>query len=194
MNRLWYLIFALLLLCIILILTRPVKEITDLKPYETAIRIADQEIKELKQSNLKLQAKIDSDSLRQTKEKETYRTEVKKRDAVIAKLKGNPTIIRIREENPEVDSLIVAQDSLITRHAERVAELESNLTDLRVDMKALVNNFNSEIAAHISKYENEKKIADTYQKENRKIRRSSRLWKAATVTAGVLGLFVGSGL
>jgi hypothetical protein len=183
-----WVIIGMALVIIALILFQPKSPEVDITPYRTAQAIADQEIKELKQSNLKLQAKIDSDSLIQTKEKETYRTEVKKKDAVIAKLKGNPTIIRIREENPEVDSLIVAQDSLITRHAERVSELESNLTDLRVDMKALVNGFEGQIAAHISKYENEKKIADTYRDENRKIRRGAR-WLKAGAVAGIVGAF-----
>jgi hypothetical protein len=189
-----WIIAAMGLVIILMILFDKDPEQVDLTPYRTAQAIADQEIKELKQSNSKLQAKIDSDSVRQTQEKEAHSSEVKKRDAVIAKLKANPVVIKIREENPVIDSLIVAQDSLIVRHAERVAELESNLTDLRVDMKALVNNFEGQIAAHISKYENEKKIADTYRDENRKIRRGNRWLKAGIVGAAVGGLFLGGSL
>jgi hypothetical protein len=187
-NRLWYIIFALTALVVILILFDKDPESVDITPYRTAQAIADQEIKELKQSNSKLQAKIDRDSVSQAQEKAAHSSEVKKRDAVIAKLKANPVVIKIREDNPVIDSLIVAQDSLIIRHAQRVAELESNLTDLRVDMKALVNGFEGQIAAHISKYENEKKIADTYRDENRKIRRGNRLLKAGAV-AGIIGAF-----
>jgi hypothetical protein len=187
-----WVIIGLTVVIIALILFQPKPPEVDITPYRAAQAIADQEIKELKQSKALLIRRIQEDSIIHVEERASF---LERYTRLKGKLGQQRVIIdTVVRENPEVARYVELADSTIQVQAERIDTLESNLTDLRVDMKALVNNFNSEIAAHISKYENEKAIADHYQKENRKVRRGARWLKAGIVGAAVGGLFLGSQL
>jgi hypothetical protein len=186
-NLPWIVSLILAIILILVILFQPKPPEVDITPYE--IQIAEQNliIDSLSKSNRARLKRIQEDSIIQAEERASFLERY-------TRLKGKLGQQRVRidtviRENPQVARYVELADSTIQVQAERIDTLESNLTDLRVNMKALVNNFNSEIAAHISKYENEKAIADHYQKENRKTKRANRLWKSAAVV-GTVGAFL----
>lgn len=184
-----WVIIGLTIVVIILILTRPTKEITDLEPYRIQVAIAQQQIDSLKGGNKKLARKIAEDSILRAEEAVAHKEDAKKKNATIAKLKANPTIIMIRDSIPVVDSLIVAQDSLIESQGIRIIVLEGDVKTLGIDLARVTDNFEAQIKAHESKLKSTEQLADAYKKENRKERRKVKVWRVATVL-GTVGAFL----
>src|SRR5688572_27478647 len=109
MNKVAILIICGLTIALIIsILTRPSKQPNHekIQALEIGLAIADQQIVQLRKDSAKLANKVKADSVRQANESQTHKNEVKKYVGVIAKLKANPIVIKIREETAEVDSLL----------------------------------------------------------------------------------------
>lgn len=186
----YWIIAALGLVIILMILFDKDPEQTDITPFE--IQIAEQNlvIDSLTKGNRATFKRIQEDSIIQAEERASF---LERYTALKGKLGQQRVIIdTVIRENPEVARYVELADSTIQVQAIRIDSLESDLTELRVDMKSLVNNFSGQIEGHISKYENERAIADHYQKENRKSKRGARIWKAAAVAGSVLGVLLGS--
>jgi hypothetical protein len=187
-----WVIIGMALVIIALILFQPKKPEVDITPFE--IQIAEQNliIDSLAKSNRATIKRIQEDSIIQAEERASFLERY-------TRLKGKLGQQRVRidtviRENPEVARYVELADSTIQVQGERIDTLERNLSDLRVDMSKVVSNLNQQIAATQVKFENEKKIADTYRDENRKIRRGNRLLKAGAVVIAVGSFFLGSQL
>lgn len=191
----WIIICILVLALIISILSQRPKPESDLIQKQTAlIERKSEEIKSLRTDNSILQAKIDRDSVRSEAKTKAYNTDVKKRDSEIARLKRNPVVIRIREENPEIDSVFRAQEDLSAVKDYRIDSLNADLADLRVDMGKMKSNFEGIFNRQADQLQAEKAISENYKKQLRKVRRGNRWLKAGIVTSAVLGLVFGAQL
>lgn len=185
-----WIILALLLLIIGMIVFWPSPEPDTTQAYKRQIA-KDQEIKrDLQASNAKLMAKIDSDSLRQAQERVDFEQGVDSLGSVIAQLKRKPRVVYIRETEPAIDSLITYQDSLLLVQRARIDTLTVNLSDLRVDLKSVTENFEAQLAASDRIIENQGQILNQKDKEIRKHRREKRLAIIGGIVATVAALLV----
>lgn len=82
------------------------------------------------------------------------------------------------------------QDSLITVQAARIDTLMVNLSDLRVDLKSVMENFEAQLAASDRIIENQGHILNAKDKEIRKHRREKRLAIIGGIVATVAALLV----
>lgn len=190
----WIIIAVLLLLIIIGIFTRP--EPVDsggyVKEYEAQIQRKDREIDVLTRRIIQDSIKRVKDSLKTVVTLKAYTKEIVAYKSTVAKLKTNPIIVKVREETPEIDSLIQAYDSMDAKKDERIRQLESELSQSQKLAAQAEGHFKEVIAAHIEKTAIEKERGDHYQKEARKLRRTNKLLKVVAVTVGVAGVFLGS--
>lgn len=132
-------------------------------------------------------ARIRTDSLHQAIQARNHTNTVDSLSARLNDLKRNPRVITVLEENIEVRELVESQDSLITVQAARIDTLTLNLSDLRVDLKSVTENFEAQLAASDRIIENQGQILNQKDKEIRKHRREKR----AILIGGIVGI-VGS--
>lgn len=190
MRLIHWVIIGLVLIIIGLIIFRPSPEPDTTQAYKRQIA-KDQEIKrDLQASNAKLRAKIDSDSLRQAQERVDFEQGADSLGSVIAQLKRKPRVVYIRETEPAIDSLITYQDSLLLVQRARIDTLTANLSDLRVDLQSVTENFEAQLAASDRIIENQGQILNQKDKEIRKHRREKRLAIIGVIVATVAALLV----
>ncbi len=186
-----WIILVLVLIVICQILFQRPKPESDLVQRQTAVIERQKEIiSELKTDNGILQAKIDRDSVRSEANRIAHQEVVKKDRAAIARLKANPVVVRIREENPGVDSLIKAQDEAIKVRDERIGTLEHDNSELRVDMNRMKANFNGIIEAQSVQLSAQTEISKDLRKQVRRERREKRLAIVGGIVLTVGALFV----
>jgi ElaB/YqjD/DUF883 family membrane-anchored ribosome-binding protein len=183
------LILVLIAALALLWLFKPKPEPVDTKPYEIAIAIADLKIDSLSKGLARLHQKRTADSLLSIKSNQEYQSKVLVLRSTVAKLKANPTVIRIREENPEVDSLIVAQDSVIHVKDERITFLESEIRRTVDNMNSFNETYEGILKAEREKFEAQQRLTAEYKQQNRKLRRNNTWTKIGAIAAGV-GMFV----
>lgn len=154
------------------------------KVWMDAIAKKEAELKVLNQDLTEIKKRLVSDSLEATKSKQVYEIKVKDLRSTVAKLKANPTVIKVREESPAVDSLIVAQDSVIQIQEQRIAIHEYQYGKLAINVQAITDNFEKQIELERGRYQDQVQISDSYRKEVRKQRREKRI----AIGAGVVGI------
>lgn len=146
--------------------------------------------RDLQASNAKLRAKIDSDSLRQAQERVDFEQGADSLGSVIAQLKRKSRVVYIRETEPAIDSLITNQDSLLLVQRARIDTLTVNLSDLRVDLQSVTDNFEAQLAASDRIIENQGQILNEQAKEIKRERRGKRLAIIGGIVATVAALLV----
>lgn len=151
--------------------------------------------KDLISFNQDLQLRIDSishrnkaiiedtkkDSIRGIEIQDSLKTQANRFRGQVVKLKANPIIIRVREEVPEVDSLIVAMDSVNVVQGHRIAAYEHQLSKLQVNLVGITANFESMLSAERQRYANAQEIIALKDKEIKKAKKN-------TVGAVVIGV------
>jgi hypothetical protein len=167
----------------------PVDNSEKIQSYEIALKIADQEILNLRSDSTKLSQKIEGDSVRQANERKVYKEKVKSQSALISRLKAKPEVIAIREQSVDVDSLLTATEAKDSIQTARIDTLESNLSDLRVDMSAVNDNCSKMLEAERERFQAQKGISEEYRKQVRKERRKVKLFKIVAVL-GTVGAFI----
>jgi hypothetical protein len=172
----------------------PVDNSEKIQSYEIALKIADQEILNLRSDSTKLSQKIEGDSVRQANERKVYKEKVKSQSALISRLKAKPEVIAIREQSVDVDSLLTATEAKDSIQTARIDTLESNLSDLRVDMSAVNDNCSKMLEAERERFQAQKGISEEYSKQVRKERRKKRLATALIPVVGVAGFLLGAQL
>ena len=138
-------------------------------------------IDSLQRSNKARITQLKADSLRGVKVQDSLKTQANHFRGQAVKLKANPIIIRVREEVPEVDSLITAQDSVIVLQDHRIAAYTHQLGKLQVSMVGITANFESILSAERQRYANAQEIIALKDKEIKKA-------KKKTVGAVVIGV------
>lgn len=183
----FWLIIALVLALVISILTRPTKEITDLTPYKTALAIADQQIDSLTRSNRATIKRIQEDSIIQAEERESFKTKL---NAISRRQNTRrPQVLEQIDSLPIVKAFIETQDSVISLQAVRIDTLQNNLSELRINLSQIQNNFLKQIEQHEVKLKSTEALVDAYKKENRSERRKRKI-ATALIPVAAVGMFL----
>lgn len=162
--------------------------------FKREITSLNNQIETLNQDRAFLRTKIDSITSHENRSKKLHSQHVAVLNSTIAKLKRNPFVIKIREENPAVDSLVQAQDSTIMLNQVRISGLEHSLFQMQLNTEALQANFDQAMELERAKYDAAQKEIERLQKENRKERRKGKLARVLVPVAAGLGLVLGVGL
>lgn len=113
-------------------------------------------------------ARLKEDSIQGVKVQDSLKTQGNAFKREVDRLKANPIVIKVREEVPEVDSLIVAQDSVIVLQEHRIAAFEHQLGKLQISMAGITANFESMLSAERERYANSQEIIALKDKELKK--------------------------
>lgn len=81
----------------------------------------------LEGQNDSLRRELDKSKAAGKTAQEAFNSEIKAKAKTIAELKARPAVIEIRKEEPEIDELVTAQDSLIGFQQDRIAQLTTEL-------------------------------------------------------------------
>lgn len=192
----WAVAAIFLILFVVQTCTGPDDEdhVREISKLETKIQAGEDHIRILQQrDNVRLQQQL-QDSVRNAEKEKTYLAKEKKWVSQIARIKANPVVIRVREENPEVDSLINKQDSVIQDQRFRLYENGKYITQLQVEMGEIRRDFNEQIALHVQRFENEKAIADNYRDQAMKERKRGKFAKILIPIVAVGAFLAGTSL
>jgi hypothetical protein len=184
-----YLILGLALVVILLLLFDKDPEPYDTTAFKNTISQKEARIQELQLEFATIAKKIKSDSLQALESKRVYEIKVKDLNSTVAKLKANPKVVEILRDNPIVDSLVVAQDSVIQIQGHRIVGLEHQYWKLSFNVEAITLNCENQLALHAERFEAQKQLSSTYQKQNRRLRRGNKLLKVGVVL-GTVGAFL----
>jgi hypothetical protein len=172
----------------------PVDNSEKIQSYEIALKIADQEILNLRSDSIRLSQKIEADSVRQANERKVYKENERKQLLAISQLKRHPVVIHVRDSVPEVNELITAMEKQDSLKSARIDTLESDLAELRVDMSEVNDNCSKMLEAERERFQAQKAISEEYSKQVRKERRKVKLFKVVAVLGTVGAFLAGSSL
>jgi hypothetical protein len=170
----------------------PIPNESYIKEYESTIQRNESTIESLK-------VKHQEDSLKSAQEVVQLKaklsgkvTEAKKLASTVAHLRANPVVVQVIQDVPEIDSLVQSYDSLLESKDDQI-ELQGRLiVSLEDDNKRITGNFMERLELSQQNFDAQKAISDTYQKENKKLRRGNKLLKVGLVVIGVGGFVAGS--
>jgi hypothetical protein len=172
----------------------PIPNESYVKEYESTIQRNESTIEGLK-------VKHREDSLKSAKEIAQLKaklsgkvTEVKKLSFNLERLKANPVVIHIRDSVEEIEQAFQAYDSLLESKDDQI-ELQGRLiVSLEDENKRITGNFMERLQLTEDNFQAQKAIADSYKKDNRKLRRGNKLLKVGIVIGTVGAFILGSGL
>jgi hypothetical protein len=191
--KLWLIVGLTVIIVLLLLFDKdPVQNESYIKEYESTIQRNESTIESLK-------VKHREDSLKSAQEVAELKaklsskvTEVKKLSSNLARLKANPIVIQVRDSIPIIDSLVQSYDSLLESKDDQI-ELQGRLiVSLEDENKRITGNFLERLELSQQNFDAQKAISDTYQKENKKLRRGNKLLKVGLVVIGVGGFVAGS--
>lgn len=194
MNKLWWVIIGLVALIVLMILFDRDPEPVSTQKWKDTISQKETEIKALEGNLATILEKVKADSLQSIKSKKEYEVKVTKLNSTVAKLKANPRVIEVLKANPSVDSLVIAQDSVILASGNRIVELESEMTDLRVNMDSVNDTFEEILQAERTKFEASQSMNKDLEKALKKEKRKGKLAKVLIPIVGVGMLLLGANL
>jgi hypothetical protein len=189
MKPIHYAVGALVLIIVVLLLLWPSYEPPDTTIFKREIAAQNKQIAVLSAELQKKAGKFKSDSLRLAKDSVDHRKHVSKLESRISHLKANTRVVYIREQEPSVDSLITAQDSLIVRSVQRVAALEGEMFALRQDMSKVFTDCESRFQAQLEKEKLTEAENERLAKEVKKEKRGKK-WAQIGIVVGTIGAFV----
>jgi len=166
----------------------------DYSLHEARIAQREQAISELQVENTKLLSRIKSDSVSHKIEVQAYKDRDKKRVSEIARIKASKAVVQVRDSVPEIDSLIVAYDSLLESKDQQLNLQEKYIADLQLDVNELTHNFEERLKLQSETIEDLNAIVDDQRKTIRKQRRSKRLASVLAPIALGFGFLLGSQL
>lgn len=187
-NLQTYIIIGLGIVIILMILFDKDPPPVDLAPYKTALAIADHQIDSLTKSNRATIKRIQEDSILQAEEKQAYQKSI---TGLQARLRNKrDRIDTLILESPVLQEYVATADSVISFQSARIDSLEIDKAELRVDIRAITENFLKQIEQHESKLKATEQLADAYKKDARKSKRAVKVWKIAAII-GTIGAFLG---
>lgn len=177
---------------VILLLIFPGSQEVDTKVWKDSLKASSERIATLQLDRARLFEKIKSDSLESIRRDSAYKSDIKIKERRISDLKANPTVIRIREEVPVIDTLILAYDSIINVQSARLYDVGKELTGLRQDLDQVRINFEAQLQEYSNTQEILVNTIEEQRKELKKQKRKATLYKITTVIAGVGGVLLGA--
>jgi hypothetical protein len=182
-------VILILLVAIALLFSFWPKPVDTSEPYKRSIAEKEQVILQQSQIITRLAQKTKADSLKSIKTKQRYDSISKNQATLISDLKRKPRVIEVIKQEPEIKSLVGAQDSLINLQFQRIAVLEGLEFELRQDMSKVIISCEQRFQAQVDKFTlAEQRIADL-EKQNRKERRVSKL-KGVLIPIVAAGAFL----
>jgi hypothetical protein len=178
-----------LLVAIALLISFWPKPVDNSEPFKRAVHEKELIILEQSQIITRLAQKSKADSLRLAKDSIANKIHVSKLESHISQLKGNPRVVYIRQQEPIIDSLITAQDSLVRVSTERVATLEGELFSLRQDMSKVFVDCEKRFQEQLDTEKLYQAENERLAKEVKKQRRGKKLAQVAAVI-GTVGAFI----
>lgn len=186
----FWMIVALTLVVIAQILFRPSRPEIDISPYKNAIAIADMKIDSLAGRNRELFEGLEKQILRREQDSASF---VARLNAKLARQEKIRVVVMQKVDTMEVvKTFILRSDSIQEDLTGRVRSLEFELRNTTKTLLTIRDNFETEIAFMQDKYKIALQEGEVYRKGWRKEQRKTKVWKIATVIAGVGGLFVSS--
>jgi ASC-1-like (ASCH) protein len=191
--KLWLIVGLTVIIVLLLLFDKdPIPNESYIKEYESTIQRNESTIESLK-------VKHREDSLKSAQEVAELKaklsgkvTEVKKLSSTVAHLRANPVVVQVIADVPEIDSLVQSYDSLLESKDDQI-ELQGRLiVSLEDENKRITGNFLERLELSQQNFDAQKAISDTYQKENKKLRRGNKLLKVGLVVIGVGGFVAGS--
>jgi hypothetical protein len=192
MKPIHYVVGALVLIIVVLLLLWPSYEPPDTTVFKREIAAQNKQISVLSAELKKKAEKFQSDSLRLAKDSVEHKKHVSKLESRISQLKANTRVVYIRQQEPSVDSLITAQDSLIIRSVQRVAALEGEMFALRQDMSKVFTDCESRFQAQLEKEKLTEAENERLAKEVKKGRRKKKLAQILIPIVGVGAFLIGA--
>jgi len=166
-------IIGLALIIVLMILFRKPAERTDLTPYRSEIAHQQLVIDSLTKSRSSLNRKIQEDSILQAEQKQAYQKSI---TGLQARLRVKRVRIdSILVESPALREYVATADSVISFQSARIDSLESDKSELRVNIREITANFFKQIEAHESKLKATEEITQVYKKDLRKQRRKTKV-------------------
>jgi hypothetical protein len=191
--KLWLIVGLTVIIVLLLLFDKdPIPNESYIKEYESTIQRNESTIEGLK-------VKHREDSLKSAQEIAQLKahlsgkvTEAKKLASTVAHLRANPVVVQVIQDVPEIDSLVQSYDSLLESKDDQI-ELQGRLiVSLEDENKRITGNFLERLELSQQNFDAQKAISDTYQKENKKLRRGNKLLKVGLVVIGVGGFVAGS--
>jgi hypothetical protein len=189
MKPIHYVVTGLVLVIILLIAFWPSPEPIDTTVFKREIAAQNEQIAVLSAELKKKAEKSKADSLRLAKDSIANKIHVSKLESHISQLKGNPRVVYIRQQEPIIDSLITAQDSLVRVSTERAATLEGELFSLRQDMSKVFVDCEKRFQEQLDTEKLYQAENERLAKEVKKQRRGKKLAQVAAVI-GTVGAFI----
>lgn len=168
--------------------------VREVSALETKIKIKDDLILEKNKDLAKLRIRIAQEAVLFKDTITIIEKEKIKLERNLARHRAKPEVIRIVRENPVIDTLIQTYDSIISKRDEQIYLQAKYVSQLQGDLSEVEANFREQIALHVQKFENEKKIADEYRDQAMKERRNGRFAKVLIPISLAAGLVLGSQL
>jgi cell fate (sporulation/competence/biofilm development) regulator YmcA (YheA/YmcA/DUF963 family) len=191
--RTWALIILALAFALYILLDKdPEPSAEKIKTLEVALAIADNEIIRYKKDSVEIHQEMARKEAQQANERKVYKENERKQGALISQLKRNPVVIHVRDSVPEVNELLTAMEKQDSLKTARIDTLESNLSDLRVDMSAVNDNCSKMLEAERERFQAQEGISEEYSKQVRKERRKKRLATALIPVAAVAAFLLGA--
>lgn len=113
-------------------------------------------------------------------------------EVTVMRLKANPKIIKVREEVKEVDSLIVAMDSVSASLNSQLFLANKFIQTLQIDLGKTQVNFNERIDLEKGKYQDQQQILLQTEVALKKKQRGNKLLRAIAVIGSVGAFILGS--
>lgn len=135
----------------------------------------------LEGQNDSLRRELDKSKAAGKTAQEAFNSEIKAKAKTIAELKARPAVIEIRKEEPEIDQLVTAQDSLIGFQVERISQLTTEL-QTRDNINAQIQaNFERRLSSVEQLLADRTMELERAKKENKKLRRKLTFTKIGAV-------------
>jgi hypothetical protein len=166
-------------------------ESQDTTAWKTAVEVANTKIKQLTNEKQALLIALKEDSIKAVKKNDSLKTKLRAKSAEVVRLKNNPRVIYVREQEPEVDSLINFMDSVNIIKEARINLLEDSHTKFAINMQAVLDNCEERIKVDQERHEAQKALTEVALKENKKLKRGNRWLKVGALVGIVGGIFLG---
>lgn len=182
-------IISLAIVIAFLLLTQPSPVNVDVIEYESRIARRDSTIHELSRKFEMEAYRRRQDSLSHIETMSKAQINQSRSEAIVKRLRANPVIIKVREEVPQVDSLLAAQDSIVSSQAVQLTIQSKYIVKLQGDIGEITADFSKRLKLTQEQFLDQKKIAEEYKKDLRKERRKGKLARVLIPIVGI-GMFL----
>jgi hypothetical protein len=182
MKPIHYVTVGLLIIILVMLWLWPDVPKYDSSLYTKAIQESETKIKALGLQNQALRDSVKKDSITYVQEREAFSVKIGRLNRRLADQR--PKVDSIIQNDPVLIEYVATADSVIETQGYRIAALEHMNSKLSVNITGIIGNFESQISAHVRRFEAQKALTEDYRKEARKQKRQKRI----AIGAGIIGV------